>query len=76
MNSVEQPDGSYLSMYGTIMWFNEHGQYHKEDGPAAIRPNGRVSWWLNGTKYPFKSWLKQTPITDELKLLLRLQYDE
>ena len=78
MGEVQQPDGSYLSRevtpYGTILWFNEHRQIHREDGPAAIRPNGRVSWFLNDKEYNFHSWLNTVNIPDEVKMMLRLQY--
>ena len=34
--AVEQSDGSYLNKYGTITWYNEEGEIHREDGPAII----------------------------------------
>ena len=76
--AVIQPNGSYLNKYGTINWFNNQGQYHRLDGPAIIYDDwnsGEISWYINGTQYDFKEWLTLTPITDEQKLLLRLQYE-
>ena len=73
--AVEQADGSYLNEYGDITWYdNEEGRRHREDGPAVIRTNGKLFWYLNGVYLPFKRWLLLTPISDEQKMLLRLQY--
>jgi hypothetical protein len=70
-----QPNGSYiLPDSGTIHWYNDEGDFHRTDGPAVTRLNGCSSWYLNGNRYPFKEWLPRTPIPDEQKLLLRLQY--
>ena len=33
---------------GTKIWKNENGDRHREDGPAAIYPNGRQHWCING----------------------------
>ena len=75
--AVIQPNGSYINKYGTINWFNNQGQYHRLDGPAIIYDDwngGEICWYINNTQYDFKEWLTLTPITDEQKLLLRLQY--
>ena len=34
--------------YGTIRWYNEAGQLHREGGPAIEWADGSKSWWLNG----------------------------
>jgi hypothetical protein len=73
-NAVEQSDGSWLHNDGDIFWYNEAGQDHREDGPASIYTSGSVFWYLNGYVYSFDKWLKLTPISDEAKMLLRLQY--
>jgi hypothetical protein len=72
--AVIQPNGSYLNQWGTINWFNELGQYHRIDGPAITYSTSRSCWYINGSEYDFNEWLKLTPISDEQKLLLRLQY--
>jgi hypothetical protein len=69
-----QPDGSYRSVDGYIMLYNEQGQVHSEDGPAIIYPNGNVSWCYDGLSYSFNTWLTLSDATDEAKMLLRLQY--
>jgi hypothetical protein len=68
-----QPDGSYLNKYGVITWYNDAGSVHKEDGPAIIMDE-RIRWFLNGTSYSFNEFITSTPITDEAKMMLRLQY--
>jgi|TARA_B110000908_G_scaffold137173_1_gene162699 hypothetical protein len=69
----EQSDGSWLHNDGDVYWYNEIGEIHREDGPAAICPLG-INWCLSGEEYKFDEWLKLTPISDEEKMLLRLQY--
>ena len=73
--STRQPDGSYINDMGTIHWYNTTADIHKEDGPAVIYANGTSGWFFKGEHYSFNEWLKRTPIPDEQKLLLRLQYD-
>ena len=36
---------------GTIRWYNEVGQRHREDGPAIERANGDKSWWFNDRRH-------------------------
>ena len=36
---------------GTKRWYNDVGQYHREDGPAVELANGSKQWYLNGKKY-------------------------
>ena len=33
---------------GTKRWYNDVGQYHREDGPAVELANGSKQWYLNG----------------------------
>jgi len=33
---------------GTTRWYNEDGQYHREDGPAVEWADGTKKWYLNG----------------------------
>jgi hypothetical protein len=72
--SVKQPDGSYMDGDGLVGWYNEEGQYHREDGPAFIFSDGVSFWYLNGTPHSFKEYLRLTPISDENKMILKLQY--
>ena len=29
-------------------WFNEQGQFHREDGPTIEYADGYKAWWING----------------------------
>ena len=33
---------------GTIRYFNEHGQLHREDGPAIDHADGTREWYVDG----------------------------
>ena len=73
--AVEQSDGSYVDRDGCITWYNKHGEWHREDGPACIYRDGSVEWFINGTTYwSFAEWLIELNKSDEAKMLLRLQY--
>ena len=75
LDAVEQSDGSYINEYGNIYWYNEEGEYHREDGPSKIvGSRRRVEWYLNDIEYSFADWLKESPLSDEDKMMLRLQY--
>jgi len=69
------PNGSYINKYNTINWYNDKGDSHRENGPAILYTSGNMVWILHDNYYTFKEYLKATPISDEQKLLLRLQYD-
>ena len=34
-----------------IEWYNDKGQYHREDGPAIECSNGTKLWYLNGQRH-------------------------
>ena len=74
IHAVEQSDGSYLHEDGDIVWYNKSGtMYHREDGPAVIRGN-IVYWYYLGIEYNFDLWCMLTNKSDEVKMMLRLQY--
>ena len=75
--AVEQSDGSYVDMEGNITWYNDAGEWHREDGPAGTYPSEDVEeWWLNDVFYnTFSEWLIELNKSDEDKMLLRLQYE-
>jgi len=72
--AVEQSDGSWLHNDGDKYWYNDEGAVHRDDGPAFIEPEGCVYWYLKDQRYSFDNWLNVLPISDEEKMLLRLQY--
>jgi hypothetical protein len=75
IGAILQPNGSYINARGAIVWYNESGDIHKEDGPAIVYLDGISGWWLNDECYTFNEWCNKLNIPDEQKLLLRLQYD-
>ena len=36
---------------GTVRWYNENGQRHREDGPAYEYADGTRFWYLNGQRH-------------------------
>jgi len=72
--AVEQPDGSYLLDNDIIAWYDDDGDYHREDGPAALFIDGRVRWYVHGKRYQYDVWVTSLNISDELNMLLKLQY--
>ena len=37
--------------YGTVRYYNEQGQLHREDGPARVYADGTKSWYINGKRH-------------------------
>jgi hypothetical protein len=73
-NAGRQPDGSYITSNGARVWYNEEGFYHREDGPACFYTDGSIDWAYNGSRYTFNEWCVAANISDEDKMMLRLQY--
>lgn len=62
--------GNHTDMYGTKRWYL-NGEFHREDGPAIIYPDGDYRWYIHGqlistTQTGFKNYL----IKENLKTLL------
>lgn len=47
--------------------------FHREDGPAYIAEHFS-RFFMNDKEYTFDTWLKKTPLSEQEKLKLRLQY--
>ena len=74
-DAVLQSDGSYIDRDGDMSWYNEIGEWHREDGPAVIYGgSGSAEWYFNDASYTFDGWCIVLNKTDEEKMLLRLQY--
>ena len=59
---------------GYRAWFL-YGKRHRTDGPAVEQPNGTKMWWIDGIALSFDEWLARTTgLTDEEKVMLKLQY--
>jgi hypothetical protein len=79
-NIVLQDDGSYLHNDGEYFWYNEAGQIHREDGPAITCESDNLddrdhSWYLNDEDLTLEEFLRETPVSDEIKMMLRLRYE-
>ena len=44
MNPIIDEDGNQL-------WYNEHGRFHRSDGPAVIYSDGDQHWYFNGKRH-------------------------
>jgi hypothetical protein len=73
--AVEQSDGSYLLDNDIKAWYDDAGDYHREDGPACIFSNGTVRWYIHANRYhQYDDWITALNISDEFNMLLKLQY--
>ena len=46
-----------INTSGTIIYFNEQEQYHREDGPAIDYTNGDKYYYLMGKEYFYEDWI-------------------
>jgi hypothetical protein len=53
---VAHYDGTYINDIGSLFWYNEAGERHREDGPAIIFAGGTSCWYLNDTEYTYNEW--------------------
>lgn len=48
--------------WARVVYRNELGQFHREDGPAIITMQGITSWWYHGVKHrdnkPAVTWFE------------------
>ena len=72
--ATEQEDGSWVYDNGLKVWYNDAGYVHRDNGPAVINPDGNIRWFDRSCERPFKEWLQQIDISDEQKMLLKLQH--
>ena len=40
-----------INKFGTIYYYNENNEYHREDGPAVEYVSGYKEWWKNGKRH-------------------------
>lgn len=43
-------DEGRIEVDGTIEWRDAEGELHRDDGPAAIYPDGRKVWFIESVK--------------------------
>ena len=76
----KQYDGGWFHTknhyFKCITYYNDKGQYHREDGPAHELSTSEVSykWYIDDYRCSFEEWCNRLNKTDEEKMLLRLQY--
>ena len=58
---------------GYQAWY-QHGLRHRDNGPAIEWPDGEKSWYLNNRYLLFDDWLDEVNISDEAKVMMKLQY--
>ena len=49
-NGEQHRDGdkpAIIDAYGTLEWY-QNNRWHRLHGPAVIRPDDRLEWWING----------------------------
>jgi hypothetical protein len=51
MNKKDEWPKCEINNFGSKIWKNEKGQYHREDGPAIEWGNGDNSWYINGERH-------------------------
>ena len=72
-------DKYIVDKFGTVMWFAKNTTtLHREDGPAIIRQNGSMAWYINGKRHridgpaiiweddTYEWWLNGNDITDQV----------
>jgi hypothetical protein len=71
---------------GDVIYINECGQYHREDGPAIMFDHGGERWYYNGRLYtkdnhPFNVFYKEYNLSEnysewpnDMKILCKLTY--
>jgi hypothetical protein len=64
--AIEHTDGSK-------QWY-QHGNRHRDDGPAVQYSHGTKYWYLYGKYLSFNEWLDEVDISDEDKVMMKLQY--
>jgi hypothetical protein len=58
---------------GTKHWY-QHNKRHRDDGPAVEWPNGAKTWYLYDQRLSFDEWLDKVKMSDEGKVMMKLQY--
>jgi hypothetical protein len=71
---LHRDDGpAYENSNSNNAWY-QHGKVHRDDGPAVEWPNGATLWYLNDQRLSFDKWLDKVDMSDEDKVMMKLQY--
>jgi hypothetical protein len=58
---------------GDKEWW-QHGKRHRDDGPAIMYASGHKEWFQHGKYLSFDEWLNDVKMSDEDKVMMKLQY--
>jgi hypothetical protein len=71
---LHRTDGpAIIYINGHKEWW-QHGKRHRDDGPAVMYADGHQRWFQHGKWLPFAQWLEEVDISDEDKVMMKLQY--
>lgn len=51
-----------------------HGKFHREDGPAVVRRDGKAQFWLYGRCFSTTDWMERVNLTEKEKAVCLLKY--
>jgi hypothetical protein len=71
---LHRDDGPAVIRANGDKWWCQHGKLHRDDGPAWEYADGANGWWLNDNLLSFDEWLDKADISDEDKVMMKLQY--
>ena len=66
-------DPAIEGVNGAQFWY-QHGNRHRTDGPAIEWSDGTKRWYLNDQRMSFEEWLNKVKMSDEDKVMMKLQY--
>jgi hypothetical protein len=58
---------------GAKSWYL-NGKCHRDDGPAIEQADGENYWYLNDRYLSFDEWLHEVDMSDEAKVMMKLQH--
>jgi hypothetical protein len=71
---VHRDDGPAVEYANGYNAWYQHGNCHRDDGPAMEWVSGRKFWYLNNKHLTFDEWLPKVKMSDEDKVMMKLQY--
>jgi hypothetical protein len=71
---LHRDDGpAIIYINGHKEWW-QHGKRHRDDGPAVVYASGHQRWYLYDQRLSFDGWLNKVDMSDEDKVMMKLQY--
>tara|TARA_B110000238_G_C15948575_1_gene362191 strand:+ start:115 stop:402 length:288 start_codon:yes stop_codon:yes gene_type:complete len=71
---IHRTDGpAVVRTDGINIWYL-NGDLHRTDGPSVDRPDAVTRFHLYGCAYTFDEWIGRSSLTDEEKVMMKLQY--